>query len=80
MESQKIEQTSGEKRRSPSCASPSHSWPNRLYTWYTSRAQVSSGYGLFEGLLRYDPAKRFTAAQALEHPWFTEEEPKPSMK
>ncbi|CEH13575.1 kinase-like protein [Ceraceosorus bombacis] len=47
-------------------------YPGALYHWYTVRAKTSSGFDLLENLLQYDPAKRLTAAQALDHPWFKE--------
>ncbi|KAE8244253.1 hypothetical protein A4X13_0g6725 [Tilletia indica] len=47
--------------------------------WYTSKAKNTSGLSLFEALLQYDPAKRLTAGQALEHSWFTSEEPFPTL-
>ena len=33
----------------------------------------AQGVDLLEKLLQYDPVKRLTAAQALEHAWFSEE-------
>jgi len=35
------------------------------------------GMELAEELLRYDPSKRISAAQALQHPYFTREQPPP---
>jgi serine/threonine protein kinase len=37
------------------------------------------GLDLLERMLEYDPSKRITAAEALEHPYF-KEEPYPVMK
>ena len=53
--------------------------PKTLYQWYTNRAGTSAGYDLLDKLLQYDPARRCTAAQALQHPWFAEE-PLPTAK
>lgn len=50
----------------------SHSVPTTLYRWYVDRSGTSSGFGLFDRLLQYDPERRATAAEALEHPWFAE--------
>ena len=36
-----------------------------------------SGMELAEELLHYDPAKRISAVQALQHPYFTQEQPPP---
>jgi len=35
------------------------------------------GMELAEELLHYDPSKRISAAQALQHPYFTHEQPPP---
>ena len=53
--------------------------PKTLYQWYTNRAGTSAGYDLLDKLLQYGPARRCTAAQALQHPWFAEE-PLPTAK
>ncbi|KAK0545293.1 cyclin-dependent protein kinase [Tilletia horrida] len=50
-----------------------------LPAWYAHRAKSRAGLALFEALLQYDPANRLTAAQALEHPWFTTEDPPPTL-
>ncbi|WFD38852.1 [pyruvate dehydrogenase (acetyl-transferring)] kinase [Malassezia japonica] len=47
--------------------------PRTLYQWYTNRAGTSAGFDLLDRLLQYDPARRVTAAEALRHPWFSEE-------
>lgn len=47
--------------------------PNVLLPWYQSRYRFNAGFDLFENLLQYDPARRTTAGQALEHPWFKED-------
>jgi CTD kinase subunit alpha len=36
-----------------------------------------AGMELAEELLHYDPSKRISAAQALQHPYFTQEQPPP---
>jgi cyclin-dependent kinase 8/11 len=40
--------------------------------------QSDMGFDLLEKLLEYDPCKRLTAQQALDHPWF-KQEPRPIM-
>lgn len=47
--------------------------PNVLRQWYHTRYRSSAGFDLLEMLLQYDPNKRPTAKQALEHPWFQED-------
>jgi serine/threonine protein kinase len=54
------------------------SYPNNLYSWYSTRARNSSGFDLFEALLQYDPIKRLSAKEALHHPYFREREPLPT--
>lgn len=62
-----------------------HLWPqlridnfsNNLLSWYSTRARNSSGFELFESLLQYDPGKRLSAKEALDHPWF-QKDPKPT--
>ena len=45
--------------------------------WAAIEANLSpAAVALARGLLAYDPAKRWTAAQALESPYFTTEEPR----
>ncbi|PWN48188.1 Pkinase-domain-containing protein [Violaceomyces palustris] len=55
-------------------------YPKTLHSWYSSRSRGAGGYELFDNLLQYDPTKRITAAEALKHPWFMEQEPKPSTR
>lgn len=43
----------------------------------TCRWLSPSGMELAEELLHYDPSKRISAAQALQHPYFTQEQPPP---
>jgi serine/threonine protein kinase len=62
-----------------------HLWPqlrvenftNNLFNWYSTRARGPSGFELFDSLLQYDPAKRVSAKEALDHPWF-QTEPMPT--
>ncbi|WFD42953.1 [pyruvate dehydrogenase (acetyl-transferring)] kinase [Malassezia psittaci] len=55
------------------------STPKTLYQWYTSRTGTMAGYDLLDKLLQFDPTRRLTAQQALQHPWF-KEEPLPTPK
>lgn len=41
--------------------------------YHQSPSLVSDGYRLLSGLLEYDPEKRLTARDALQHPYFTAE-------
>ncbi|KAI9812931.1 MAG: cyclin-dependent protein kinase [Pycnora praestabilis] len=58
--------------------------PPSLETWYNSTLKAASypcspspstpgpaGFALLSGLLEYDPAKRLTAREALQHPYFS---------
>lgn len=51
---------------------------NNLKAWYQSVNQANhqafnqQGFNLLTGLLQYDPTQRFSAQQALEHPYFQE--------
>ncbi|UZJ57238.1 hypothetical protein CBS101457_006558 [Exobasidium rhododendri] len=51
---------------------------NNLYSWYSTRAKSAAGFDLLEALLQYDPIKRLSAKQALDHPYFLEKEPFPT--
>lgn len=53
-------------------------YPKTLSRWYTTRNKGDDGYDLFDSLLQYDPEQRLTANQALEHGWFTWQDPKPT--
>lgn len=45
----------------------------QLDTWYHQIGATNSlGFNLLQGLLEYDPVKRLTAQQALEHKYFSE--------
>ena len=58
------------------------SYPNELPKWWQSRAPrgaTATGLDLMQNLLLYDHNKRFTAHQALEHKWWSEE-PKLDLK
>lgn len=52
--------------------------PKSLSRWYATRHKGEDGYDLFDSLLQYDPEQRLTANQALEHAWFTAQDPKPT--
>lgn len=52
---------------------------NRLYDWCQSRIRSSHGYDLLRRLFMYDPERRLTAREALQHKWFLEE-PRPTWK
>lgn len=56
----------------------SDSRPNKLSAWYQGFYRSNSGFSLFESLLQYDPLRRLTAKEALDHPWFHQEEPLPT--
>jgi cyclin-dependent kinase 8/11 len=47
--------------------------PNPLPQWYSSRSTSTAGYDLLVRLFDWDPAKRITAREALQHAWFLEE-------
>ncbi|GAC95262.1 likely protein kinase [Pseudozyma hubeiensis SY62] len=53
-------------------------YPKTLSRWYATRNKGDDGYDLFDSLLQYDPEQRLTANQALEHAWFTAQDPKPT--
>ncbi|KAL5507736.1 SSN3 [Sanghuangporus vaninii] len=46
---------------------------DRLYDWCQTRIRSKDGYDLLRRLFAYDPEKRLTAREALEHKWFQEE-------
>lgn len=46
---------------------------NPLPTWYASRSNSAMGYDLLCRLFEWDPAKRITARECLQHAWFQEE-------
>ncbi|KAJ2618878.1 cyclin-dependent protein kinase [Coemansia sp. RSA 1290] len=53
-------------------------YPNALKNWFSNTGHKSElGFQLLASLLEYDPEKRISAADALEHPYFMEE-PKPT--
>ncbi|KAK7449737.1 cyclin-dependent protein kinase [Stygiomarasmius scandens] len=45
----------------------------RLYEWCQSRIRSEHGYDLLRRLFLYDPDKRITAKEAIQHSWFSEE-------
>lgn len=53
------------------------SFTNRLAGWCESRIRAPNGFDLLRQLFTYDPLTRLTAAEALQHKWFTED-PRPS--
>jgi cyclin-dependent kinase 8/11 len=46
---------------------------NPLPNWYSSRSSSALGYELLCRLFEWDPAKRITARETLQHAWFQEE-------
>ena len=52
---------------------------NRLSDWCQSRIRSPQGYDLLRRLFVYDPERRLTAREALQHKWF-HEEPWPTWK
>ena len=56
-----------------------NSYSNRLQEWCQSRMRGDGAQMLLRELFAYDPDKRLTAREALQHKWF-EEEPRPSRK
>ncbi|KAL1865995.1 hypothetical protein VTK73DRAFT_4937 [Phialemonium thermophilum] len=55
---------------------PGYRKPNVFAEKYKDRFSPAA-FDLLAAMLRYDPAKRLTAAEVLEHPYFTTEEPAP---
>ncbi|KAH9924859.1 kinase-like protein [Fomitopsis serialis] len=51
---------------------------SRLNEWCHSRINSKEGFELLCQLFEYDPDKRLTAKEALQHKWF-QEEPKPTL-
>ena len=56
---------------------PSTEYRRREISNRTRRWLSPSGLELAEELLHYDPSKRISATQALQHPYFTQEHPPP---
>jgi serine/threonine protein kinase len=54
-------------------------FPNLLSEWCQSRIRSSQGVDLLRRLFIYDPERRLTAREALQHKWF-HEEPRPTWK
>ncbi|PBK63446.1 kinase-like protein [Armillaria solidipes] len=48
-------------------------FPNHLHEWCQPRIRSTQGYDLLRHLFAYDPDKRLTASEALQHKWFHEE-------
>ena len=55
---------------------PTHRKPNVFEEKYKDLV-TPAAYDLLTSMFRYDPAKRPTAAEVLQHPYFTTEEPAP---
>lgn len=55
---------------------PGYRKPNVFEEKYKDRL-TPAAFDLLAAMLRYDPAKRLTAAEVLEHPYFKEEQPPP---
>lgn len=55
------------------------SYNNRLHEWSQSRVRSLEGANLLKELFAYDPDRRLTAGEALQHKWFAED-PLPSRK
>ena len=45
---------------------------NRLTEWCTNRSLIGNAADFLRKLFVYDPDKRLTARQALDHAWFNE--------
>ena len=56
-----------------------YSYSNRLQEWSQSRVRSHEGANLLKELFAYDPDRRLTAGEALQHRWF-QEDPLPSRK
>lgn len=54
-------------------------YKDRLFEWCTARIRSKEAYELLRQLFAYDPDKRLTAREAMEHKWF-QEEPLPTKK
>ncbi|EPE05716.1 cmgc cdk crk7 protein kinase [Ophiostoma piceae UAMH 11346] len=55
---------------------PSHRLPNNFSNFYANKVSPAA-LSLLIDMFQYDPAKRPSAAQVLEHPYFAQEEPAP---
>ncbi|KAF8318112.1 Pkinase-domain-containing protein [Clavulina sp. PMI_390] len=53
--------------------------PNKFATWTNGRTKTPASFDLICRLFTYDPARRLTAKDALEHEWF-KEDPLPTAK
>ncbi|GJJ06905.1 hypothetical protein Clacol_001101 [Clathrus columnatus] len=54
-------------------------YPDTLYNWLNSRTRSPQLYDLLTRLFKYNPDKRITAKDSLDHRWF-HEEPRPHLK
>lgn len=48
-------------------------FPSQLMKWCDRRMLSPQAYDIMQKMLLYDPTKRFTAQQALQHSWFHED-------
>lgn len=48
-------------------------YPDSLYSWLNSRIRSPQAYDLLTRLFKFNPDKRITAKEALDHRWFHEE-------
>ena len=54
-------------------------YSNNLQSWINTRLRAYQAYDLLTKLFIYNPDKRITAKDALEHKWF-QDDPKPNRK
>ncbi|TIA71495.1 hypothetical protein E3P91_02478 [Wallemia ichthyophaga] len=49
----------------------------KLNHWFAQRSNSLQGFDLLDKMLQYDPTQRLSAKDALNHPFFTTEQPQP---